>query len=772
MADSAARAERFDEPVAPFYTWSVPQKPVAVRIPLGLVDRLEKEAVESFRSLTSRGSEIGGVLLGTVAPGDPLVVSIAEYELVPCDYSRGPLYRLSDSDSARFDLVKVPSGLRTIGFFRSHTRKGLALDADDLALMEGRFRDPHHVALVIRPNATKTSIGGVFIREGSSVHAEASYLEFPFRSAELAPTKIEPAVETEAAPSQAASSAAAKPAARAQIVPIASRRDVPPAASVVTPEPVAAPPAPVAAPTPAAQPVAKAAPTPEKQVPVEASKPAAAPEKQPQVQAVKPPVPPPAPQAARPAVPDKPVNGKGGKPMAEKPLPPKNVKPNAVPEKAPEKAPDRPPVVEAAKPAPAEKPAAAPEKPAPAAEKPVPAEAAKSSAPPEKAAAPVIPLPVDSAKSKKNKAMWFAVGAAFPILLSGVLFVYPGVFRKGGTSGLTRQDSSALALHVERNAGELILTWNRDSEVIRNASRAVLSITDGQQHEDAQMDLAQLKMGSIQYSPATADVVFSMEVWGKDQSKTTSELVRVMRTPRPSPMADDQAAQPQKNGQPALPPQSPATAVPAPGSPAAMAANGGKNTTPQPNTPVQTPNGPEQDPNAQPEDKVNLTRPTRQFNTASLSQRLRPVSPSSELPDAPSVGSSGMSSGTPGLSSIGAALPPAPPRPDAPAAPAPPATTAIKAPSGGQIKQAELISRKNPEYPKLARDAGAKGAVELTATIGTDGKVKSVKVVSGHPLLQRAAIDAVMQWKYKPTILNGVAVESQSQIVLNFVGDR
>src|SRR5262249_55744400 len=127
---------------------------------------------------------------------------------------------------------------------------------------------------------------------------------------------------------------------------------------------------------------------------------------------------------------------------------------------------------------------------------------------------------------------------------------------------------------------------------------------------------------------------------------------------------------------------------------------------------------------------------------------------------------------------LGSAIPsaPAPPRPEPP--PAPVVTTPAapekkgSAASGGQIKQAELIQRKNPEYPKLARDAGAKGAVELTALIGADGKVKSVKVVSGHPLLQRAAIDAVMQWRYKPTILNGTPVESQSQIVLNFVGDR
>jgi len=92
--------------------------------------------------------------------------------------------------------------------------------------------------------------------------------------------------------------------------------------------------------------------------------------------------------------------------------------------------------------------------------------------------------------------------------------------------------------------------------------------------------------------------------------------------------------------------------------------------------------------------------------------------------------------------------------------------------SGGQIQQAVLISKKDPEYPKLARQTGARGQVKLTATVGKDGHVKSVKVISGHPMLQAAAVDAVKQWVYKPTLLNGQAVETDTEIVLNFVGDR
>ena len=165
MTESTARAERFDlQPASsPLYLWEVPQKPVSVRIPFSLIDRLEREAVESFRSLTSRGSEIGGLLVGDVSPGSPLVVSIADYDLISCDYSRGPLYRLSDADMGRFEQAiqqRLASGRGVAGFFRSHTRKGISLDTDDLAFFQARFRDPHHVALLVRPFATKASTAG------------------------------------------------------------------------------------------------------------------------------------------------------------------------------------------------------------------------------------------------------------------------------------------------------------------------------------------------------------------------------------------------------------------------------------------------------------------------------------------------------------------------------------------------------------------------------------------------------------------------------------
>ena len=190
MTHSAARAARFDLPAStpPFYTWEVHEKPISVRIPYDLMDRLEQDVIENFRSLTSRGSEIGGLLVGSVTPGNPVIVALTDYEIIPCDYSIGPLYRLSAADVGRFERALqqcLLAGQRVAGFFRSHARRGLSLDAADLSFFEQRFPEPHHIALLVRPYAAKASKAGIFIREGNTLNGASSLLEFPFRSSEL-----------------------------------------------------------------------------------------------------------------------------------------------------------------------------------------------------------------------------------------------------------------------------------------------------------------------------------------------------------------------------------------------------------------------------------------------------------------------------------------------------------------------------------------------------------------------------------------------------------
>jgi protein TonB len=131
----------------------------------------------------------------------------------------------------------------------------------------------------------------------------------------------------------------------------------------------------------------------------------------------------------------------------------------------------------------------------------------------------------------------------------------------------------------------------------------------------------------------------------------------------------------------------------------------------------------------------------------------------------------GVPGGTPGgviggiIGSVPTAAPPPPP---------PPVKQEVKqaAPQrirvGGNVQQALLIRQPKPVYPPLAKQARIQGVVRLNAIIGKDGTIQNLTVASGHPLLVPAAMEAVKQWVYKPTLLNGEPVEVVTQIDVNF----
>ena len=334
--------------------------------------------------------------------------------------------------------------------------------------------------------------------------------------------------------------------------------------------------------------------------------------------------------------------------------------------------------------------------------------------------------------------------------LGGFLFVYPALLHRGDRGQtLAQQDSSPLGLRIERTAGGLLLNWNNRAPVIQHASRVVLSITDGERHENIEMDPNQVRTGSMVYPPLSGDVSFQMEVTDANQSRTTSESLRV-HDPRPSPLATSPA--------PAQGPQP-----------------GAKQNTPGKSQNGESADATSPDASPKPQDEqavVRNTTPVKQFNKESLAQRLRPAAPA-DMAEAPTeVRSNAPATGNLGSIMSGAAsAAPAPARPglarpaDTPASPA-------NANPGGQITPAEPVYKKAPEYPKVARQIGASGVVEVEAMIGTDGRVKNAKVLKGNPMLQKAAIDAVNEWRYKPALLNGKPVESPVQIKLNFTPDR
>jgi protein TonB len=88
------------------------------------------------------------------------------------------------------------------------------------------------------------------------------------------------------------------------------------------------------------------------------------------------------------------------------------------------------------------------------------------------------------------------------------------------------------------------------------------------------------------------------------------------------------------------------------------------------------------------------------------------------------------------------------------------------------LDPAMLIRRVEPVYPTLPRQTGREGRVELRAIIGTDGTVSSLQFLDGDSMFYQSALDAVRQWRYKPTLLNGRAVEVDTHITVIYKLNR
>jgi periplasmic protein TonB len=109
----------------------------------------------------------------------------------------------------------------------------------------------------------------------------------------------------------------------------------------------------------------------------------------------------------------------------------------------------------------------------------------------------------------------------------------------------------------------------------------------------------------------------------------------------------------------------------------------------------------------------------------------------------------------------GLGLAPPPPAPRAPAPPPP-------IPVGGVVRAPQKVHHVAPSYPAIAQQAKISGVVILEALIAEDGSVRQVKVLKSIPLLDAAATDAVRQWRFTPTLLNGVPVQVIMSVTVTF----
>jgi protein TonB len=111
------------------------------------------------------------------------------------------------------------------------------------------------------------------------------------------------------------------------------------------------------------------------------------------------------------------------------------------------------------------------------------------------------------------------------------------------------------------------------------------------------------------------------------------------------------------------------------------------------------------------------------------------------------------------INSIGEMTQPFVPKPPAPVA---------RPPRVSVVMEGYLVHKIEPLYPPLARAARVQGSVELQAVISKQGTIEKLQVLRGHPLLVKAAVEAVQQWRYRPYILNGEPVEVETHVTVNF----
>ncbi len=166
------------------YTWTVDNPRITIHIKREVIRGIHRDAMTALVSLRRRGAEAGGLLLGTAHRNSGLEISIEDYKPFESEHRFGPSYVLSDADKIRFEDIlrrrKDDSGPQVVGFYRSHTRDGLALASEDLDLIQSCFPADTNAFLLIKPHAKGTSEASFFFWREENDREKSSFHEFPF----------------------------------------------------------------------------------------------------------------------------------------------------------------------------------------------------------------------------------------------------------------------------------------------------------------------------------------------------------------------------------------------------------------------------------------------------------------------------------------------------------------------------------------------------------------------------------------------------------------
>jgi hypothetical protein len=175
-----------------------PGKPLEIRLDHSVIQRINIEVMRGFGVTRRRGTETGGLLIGKIDRlSSPPVLHIQDFEVCPCEYASGPSYLLSANDWQNFKQTvsrwepSLDRDLYAVGYFRSHTREGFALDENDASVFRAFFRDPLDVALLIKPFATRVAEAGIFLQDKGALAAESPAIEFQFTGRQKQPSVAE-----------------------------------------------------------------------------------------------------------------------------------------------------------------------------------------------------------------------------------------------------------------------------------------------------------------------------------------------------------------------------------------------------------------------------------------------------------------------------------------------------------------------------------------------------------------------------------------------------
>jgi TonB family protein len=178
-----------------YYLWDEPETSVSIHLNYQTVERLQIEVLRGLDSNNHGGVEIGGILLGRREQSVGRVNTfIEEFVPVPCGYSGGSVYRLSDGEARKFERTlelcksEATKSSSVLGFFRSHLRDDVFLSPDDLFIAQHFFTDPDNVFLLIKTLPSRGCTAAFFFWEDGRIQPECAYNEVP-----LSPVQIGPA---------------------------------------------------------------------------------------------------------------------------------------------------------------------------------------------------------------------------------------------------------------------------------------------------------------------------------------------------------------------------------------------------------------------------------------------------------------------------------------------------------------------------------------------------------------------------------------------------